>query len=190
MIVLVVAVISAGLISRPSADKVPEIRFSVVNSTLVVNGATQTPYSISITHDGGDEINDGNYAVFIDGIRTTDFTVNPDPDKKWSVGRTITVNSSSAPGLVSVYYTGSNSPTLLGQRVLGTITTPSRVPPILYLNSWSIWYNFSIRINWRKLWGKQGIHHYTLYELYDSRCCSEWGVRGSFTDLYIPSGYL
>ncbi|MEI7432971.1 MAG: PKD domain-containing protein [Methanomicrobiales archaeon] len=124
MIVLVVAVIAAGLISSPSADKVPQVKFSVVNTTNLVNGVPS--YSISITHIGGDEISDGNYAVFIDGKNITDFTVNSNPDKKWSIGRIITVNSTNPPGLISVYYTGTNSPTLLGQRSVGPI--PFTIP--------------------------------------------------------------
>jgi hypothetical protein len=123
MIVLVVAVIAAGMLSRPSADKVPQVKFSVVNTTKLVDGVVQLPYSISITHDGGDEISDGTYAVFIDGNPISDFTVNPNPDKKWSVGRIIVINSTSPPGLISVYFTGTNSPTLLGQRTIGNITT-------------------------------------------------------------------
>ena len=123
MIVLVVAIIAAGMISHPSADKVPQVRFSVVNSTKLIDGVVQPPYSISITHIGGDEISDGNYAVFVDGTNITDFTVNPNPDKKWSIGRVITVNSTYPPGLISVYYTGTNSPTLLGQRIIGNTTS-------------------------------------------------------------------
>ena len=113
------------MISRPSADKVPLVRFSVVNTTNLVDGVIQLPYSVSITHDGGDELSDGNYAVFINDQNISDFKVYPDPDKKWSIGRTIIANSTDPPGYVRVYYTGSNSPTLLGQPTLGNTTTTS-----------------------------------------------------------------
>ena len=131
MIVLVVAVIATGIISRPLPDKVPQVRFSVVNSTMMVGGVVQLPYSVSITHDGGDEISDGNYAVFIDDQNITDYKVYPDTNKKWSIGRTIVANSSVAPGYVRVYYTGSNSPTLLGQRTVDEIQeTHTCTPPV------------------------------------------------------------
>ena len=63
MIVLVVAVIASGIISSPLPKKVPQVRFSAVNSTKLVDGSIQ--YSVNITHEGGDEIPDGEYAVFI-----------------------------------------------------------------------------------------------------------------------------
>ena len=125
MIVLVVAVIATGIISRPLPDKVPQVRFSAVNSTNMVNGIVESPYSINITHEGGDEIPAGEYAVFINDFKVneSDITVFPGPDKNWSIGKTLTVSSTVAPDYVRVYYTGIQTPTALGQRPVGTIST-------------------------------------------------------------------
>ena len=67
MIVLVVAVIATGLISRPLPDKVPQVRFSVGNSVGIAG-----QYSFNITHEGGDEIPFGEYAVFINDNNNDD----------------------------------------------------------------------------------------------------------------------
>jgi len=124
MIVIVVAVIAAGMISKPAVHNVPQVKFLVVNSTKVLDGNVIPPYIINITHVGGDPIPDGKYAVFIDNA-TKSFTINSDPDKSWSLGRVITVESDPPPGLVRVYYTGTEDPTLLGQRSLGESTSKS-----------------------------------------------------------------
>ena len=75
MIVLVVAVIATGIISRPLPDKVPQVRFSAVNSTNMVNGIVESPYSINITHEGGDEIPAGEYAVFINDFKVINIQI-------------------------------------------------------------------------------------------------------------------
>ena len=125
MIVLVVAVIATGIISSPLPKKVPQVRFSVANSTTLVNGVIQ--YSVSITHEGGDEIPDGEYAVFINDNKTTNITISS-ADNKWSIGKTIIANLDVAPKDVRVYYTGSNSPAQLGERTVGDTTSPLTPP--------------------------------------------------------------
>ena len=135
MIVLVVAVVAAFLTNRPASNEIPEVRFSVVNASTYGQCYDGGVCSINLTHTGGDNLNPGEYAFFINdnSVPVVPGNINPDPQTNaWSVGKTVMVNSSVVPDYIRVYYyntTKVNNPALLGQRTIGTIPPTSTTNP-------------------------------------------------------------
>ena len=121
VVVIGIAVIGVLLMSHPTPRNLPAL------SAVISEDTAQN--TISIYHDGGDQVSHDEIQILVDGV-PRDFDNGGSPSwSTWSMGQSLTYQySGPAPGLVQIVYTGGSGATVLassdfGFNPSGTLTT-------------------------------------------------------------------
>ena len=121
VVVIGIAVIGVLLMSHPTPRNLPAL------SAVISEDTAQN--TISIYHDGGDQVSHDEIQILVDGV-PRDFDNGGSPGwSTWSMGQSLTYQySGPAPGLVQIVYTGGSGATVLassdfGFNPSGTLTT-------------------------------------------------------------------
>jgi hypothetical protein len=101
--IALIAVVVAGMIivnvvilSQPHAGRVPSLEAIITNTSKV----------ITITHQGGDPLQPGEYQILVDGVDQTGNFTNSGGAGPFSAGETLTWTDPDMPLRVTVVYTG------------------------------------------------------------------------------------
>ncbi|MDD4484457.1 MAG: PKD domain-containing protein [Methanoregula sp.] len=121
VVVIGIAVIGVLLMSQPTPRNLPAL------SAVISEDTAQN--TISIYHDGGDQVSHDEIQILVDGV-PRDFDIGGSTGwSTWSMGQSLTYQySGSAPGLVQIVYNGGSGATVLassdfGFNPSGTLTT-------------------------------------------------------------------
>ena len=96
VVVLGIIIVNVVILSQPRAARVPSIEAMITNNSKL----------ITITHQGGDTLEAGQYKILVDGVDQTGNFANSGGAGPFSAGETLTWNDPNMPLRVVVIYNG------------------------------------------------------------------------------------
>jgi len=103
VVVMGVGIVAVTIYSQPMPEKTPQVEILISASNSFV----------SLTHNGGDPLEEGSFHVLVDGTRLADPPTLSGGTWPWSIGEVLQYSVDSAPAQVLVVYDGGGGAVLL-----------------------------------------------------------------------------
>ena len=109
VVVMGVGIVAVTIYSQPMPEKTPQVEI-LISASSIISASSNV---VSLTHNGGDPLEEGSFYVLADGTRLTGTPTLYGGTWPWSIGEVLNYSVDSTPDQVLVVYDGGGGAVLL-----------------------------------------------------------------------------